>query len=261
MNSLLAFGPIGMILIGVFSILLWKLKRRVSLKIFLAGGIVWAAAVAPKILMDYGLTPALSRWATLAYGPAGMMAILGVYVGLRTGFFECGFTYLAFSKSRLKDMSVDEATAFGIGFGAFEAILLGLPAIVQILTFTFNPSLLNTLPPVERQMVESQLNLPTWVVPAPIMERFLTMFIHIFTALLVFTSVRHRKASFFLAAFSYKGFIDGLVPYIRTVFQPATSPTGIYMAEAFIAIIATVAIVGIFPARKYLFKRFSTEES
>ncbi|MHC1564470.1 MAG: YhfC family glutamic-type intramembrane protease [Candidatus Hecatellaceae archaeon] len=261
MNPLLALGPIGMILVGVLSITFWKLKRKVGLKIFLAGGVVWAAAVAPKILMDYGLTPTLSRWAALAYGPAGMMAIVGVYVGLRTGFFECGFTYWAFSRSRLKEMSVDEATAFGIGFGAFEAILLGVPALVQILTFIFNPSLLNTLPPLEKQIMEAQLSLPTWVVPAPIVERFLTMFIHIFTALLVFMSVRQRKASFFLAAFFYKGFVDGLVPYIRTVLQPAISPTGIYMAEAVIAVIAAAAIIGIFPARRYLLKQPSTQES
>jgi uncharacterized membrane protein YhfC len=109
--------------------------------------------------------------------------------------------------------------------------------------------------------MEAQLNLPTWVVPAPVIERFLTMFIHIFTTLLVFMSVRQRKAGFFLAAFFYKGFIDGLVPYIRTVLQPAISPTGIYTAEAVVAIIAAAAIIGIFPARKYLFKRSSTQES
>ena len=59
MNPLLAFGPVGMILVGTLSILIWKLKRRVNLKYFLAGGLIWVAAITPKILMDYGLTPTL----------------------------------------------------------------------------------------------------------------------------------------------------------------------------------------------------------
>ncbi|HID18439.1 TPA: hypothetical protein EYP27_02745 [Candidatus Bathyarchaeota archaeon] len=54
-------------------------------------------------------------WATEAYGLTEMLIIIGAYVGLRTGFFECGFTHLTFSRSQLRSMSADEATALGIG--------------------------------------------------------------------------------------------------------------------------------------------------
>lgn len=140
MNPFLMFGPIGMILVGLLSILIWKLKRHVGVKCFLLGGLVWAAAIAPKIAMDYTITPMLNVWAATTFGLVGLVIILGAYVGLRTGTFECGFTYLAFSKSGLKKMSVDEATAFGIGFGAFEAILIAVPSLIQIVPFALNPS-------------------------------------------------------------------------------------------------------------------------
>ena len=123
MNPLLMFGPIGMILVGLLSILIWKLKRHVGVKYFIFGGLVWVAAIAPKIAMDYTLTPMLNVWAATTYGLVGLVIILGAYVGLRTGTFECGFTYLAFSKSGLKKMSVDEATAFGIRVRSFRSHL------------------------------------------------------------------------------------------------------------------------------------------
>lgn len=252
MNPLLMFGPIGMILVGIFSIGIWKLKKRVSLKYFLAGGLVWIAAIIPKLAMDYTITPMLNTWAMTTYGLFGTLVIAGLYVGFRTGAFECGFTFLAFSKSRLGRMSLDEAAAFGIGFGAFEAIVIAIPSLIELATIILNPSILNLLPSAQRQIVEISLSLPTWTVPAPAIERLFTLFIHLFTALLVFISVTQHKPSYFLGAFLYKGLLDALVPYLQVTLQPSISPTGIYLAEIWVVTLGLIALVGTYWIHKTL---------
>ena len=121
MNPLLIFGPFGMVAVGLISIIIWKVRSNVALKYFLLGGLIWGISIALKLAMDYTVTPRLSRWAKNAYGITGMLIILGVYVGLRTGLFECGFTFLAFSKTKLRKANLEEATAFGVGFGGLRS--------------------------------------------------------------------------------------------------------------------------------------------
>lgn len=254
MNAFLMLGPIGMILVGLLSIGIWKLKSSVSINYFILGGLVWVAAIVPKVAMDYTITPMLNTWAMTTYGLVGMLVIVGLYVGLRTGVFECGVTFLAFSESRLRRMSLDEAMAFGIGFGAFEAILLAVPSLIQIVTLIQNPSLLDLIPPAEGQIIETALSLPTWIVPAPIIERIFVLFVHIFTALLVFISVTQRKPHFFFVAFFYKSLIDALAPYLQVTLRPSISPTGAYLAEIWMVALGLIALVGTYWARKTIFR-------
>ena len=249
MNPYLILGPLGVILVGIFSIGIWRLKRHVGIRYSVFGGLVWLAAIAPKFVMDYTVTPTLSMWATDTYGFVGTLVIFGLYIGLTTGAFECGFTFLAFSKSKLKGMSLDEATAFGIGFGAFEAILIGFPSLFQIAAFILDPSLLDLLPPAQREIVEASLGLPTWVVPASPMERVFTLFVHLFTALLVFISVTQSKPSFFLGAFFYKSLLDALVPYIQTIIN-MEMPVTIYVGEIWVIAMGTIALAGTYWTRK-----------
>jgi len=248
MNPFLILGPSGMIAVGLVFIAAWKVKKNVSIKYFLFGGLVWGMATAPKLIMDYTLTPRLSSWAINAYGVMGMLIILGVYVGLRTGLFECGFTLLAFSKTKLRDSTLDEATAFGVGFGAFEAILLGLPSIMQIALFILNPSLLESLPPSQREIVESSLNSPTWVAAAPVIERTFTLFAHIFAALLIYISIR-GKPHLFLVSVLYKTLLDALVPYIQTIIN-MNMPITLLEAEIWIIMMGLLGAIGTIRLRR-----------
>ena len=245
MNPLLIFGPVGMILVGIFSITLWKLKKHVKMKYFFLGGLVWIGTIIPKIVMDYTVTPRLYEWAAVTYSLAGMLIILGAYVGLRTGVFECGLTYVTFSRSSLSKMSVDEITAFGIGFGAFEAMLVAIPSLMQIATFILDPSVLNLMPLPQRELLEAQLSFPTWVVGAPIVERVFALFVHTFAAMLVFLSAVRRRIDLFLEAFFYKSLLDALVPYIQTSLRPNISPVSIYLAEVWVVAMGSIAWVGV----------------
>ncbi len=243
MNPLIMLGPIGMMLVGLLSMLAWRWWSEVPLKYFLLGGIVWAAAMAPKALMDIAVTQALNSWARETFGVEGLLIVSSLYVGVRTGLLECGFTYLMF-KRKLKQLSLDEAVAFGVGFGAFEAILLAAPAIIQIALLMSNPSILETLPKEAREAVEAQLSMPTWVVPAPIIERIFTLLAHVFATLMIYASVRERKAKHLLGSIFYKSLLDGAIPYVNWLFKPTASPIGVYMAETWIVSMGLIALAG-----------------
>jgi len=249
MNPFLIFGPLGMVAVGLISIAVWKMRSSVDLKHFLVGGLIWGIAITPKMAMDYTLTPRLSSWAENTYGIIGMLIVLGIYVGLRTGLFECGFTFLAFSKSRLRKATLDDATAFGIGFGAFEAILLGLPSLMQIVVFISNPSLLESLPPSQREIIESSLNSPTWIAAAPVIERIFTLFAHVFAATLVYISATQCKLKFLFTSILYKTALDALVPYIQTIIN-MNMPITLFEAEAWIIMMGFLGLVGTRRLRK-----------
>ena len=243
MNPFLIFGPLGAIIVGVLFIAAWKMRSNVSIKHFLFGGLVWGAAIAPKIVMDYTVTPMLSSWAKSAYGIMGMLIILGIYVGLRTGLFECGFAFLAFSRTELRKATWEEAMAFGVGFGAVEAILIGLPSLMQIAVFVLNPSLLESLPPTQREIIESLLNSPTWVAITPTIERTFTLFAHVFATMLIYISVTRQKPSLLLAAILYKTLLDALVPYIQTIIDMNT-PITLFEAESWIIAMGLLGLAG-----------------
>ena len=249
MNPFLVFGPLGAVAVGLLSVAVWKVRSKVDVKYFLIGGLLWGIAIAPKLAMDYTLTPRLSIWAKSTYGITGMLIILGIYIGLRTGLFECGFTFLVFSRTSLKNASLKEAIALGVGFGAFEAILIGLPSLMQIVTIILNPSLLESLPPAQKEMIESSLNSPTWIAVVPLIERTFTLFAHIFAALLVYISATQCKPSFLFAAILYKTTLDALVPYIQTIIN-ISMPITLLEAEAWIIIMGFLALAGTVHLRK-----------
>ena len=153
MNPWLMLGPAGMVAVGLGSISYWRRRSHASLRAFLFGGLVWALSVAPKSVMDLTVTPMLSLKLDSSLGSMGALAALGLYVGVRTGLFECGATYLAVERTRLRDASLDEATAFGVGFGATEAVLLEIPSLIQMAAFLANPSLIDVIPPEQRAFV------------------------------------------------------------------------------------------------------------
>lgn len=250
MNPWLILGPSGMIAVGLVSIIFWARRSHTSPRYFLWGGIVWAAAIAPKFIMDYTVTPLLSSMLLSSLGLSGGLAVIGIYVGLRTGLLECGFTYLAADRTGLKKASLDEVTAFGVGFGAAEAILIGFPSLVQLALFMTNPSLIDMIPPDLREAVLAQLNTPTWVVFAPILERAFTLFAHVFTALLVFAAVKQRRFPLFLLAFIYKSVLDAVVPYMQWVLSSSYSVATVYLIEGWVVLMGAFGLFGSIKLRR-----------
>lgn len=249
MNPFIIFGPLGAVIVGLLSIALWKARSNTDIRYFLLGGLVWIIAIAPKLIMDYTLTLGLSSWARDTYGVTGMLIILGIYVGLRTGLFECGFAFLAFSKTKLREATLEEATSFGVGFGAIEAIFIGFPSLIQLTLFILNPSLLESLPPAQREVIESSLNSPTWIAAVPMIERTFTLFAHVFATLLVYLSATEHKPGLLFSAILYKSMLDAFVPYIQTVID-VQKPVTFLEAEAWVIIMGLIGLLGTIRFRK-----------
>lgn len=250
MNPWLILSPLGMLLVGVVSIAYWRRKSCVEWRLFLFGGLTWLASVSPKFLMDYTITPAVSQWLRPSLSEVMWLAALGFYVGLRTGLLENGVTYLVAERTSFRESSVDEAMAFGVGFGAFEAILLALPSLIQLSMFIANPTLIDEIPPEYREAIIAQLESSTWIVFAPILERLFTLFAHLFAVLLVFFSVRHGDLRFLLYAVVYKSVLDAVVPYLQWILESDKSLFILYLSETWVVALGAIAIFGIRYLRK-----------
>ncbi|MDH7555497.1 MAG: YhfC family glutamic-type intramembrane protease [Candidatus Methanosuratincola sp.] len=269
LNPWLILGPSGMIIVGIFSMLFWRerVKREsgksVPLKFFIFGGLLWAAAIVPKIIMDYTVTqPLYVLWAS-SFGAFGAILLLGVYVGLRTGIFECGAAYLGFRAfarnagkaseahgvrdssgegAAVQNIAYREAVAVGVGFGAFEAIVLALPSLVQMVAIFLDPSILSSLPPGQVSAIESQLSQPTWMAAAAVWERAFAILAHVFATVLAYLAAAHRRLLLLGGAVAYKSVLDATIPILQATL--ASSPYYVVVTEAFVAVMGLIGLLG-----------------
>jgi uncharacterized membrane protein YhfC len=237
-NPYLLLSPIGMFLVGLLAVVWWRVRTKAGWRCFAFGGLMWVVAVAPKFVMDYTVSPPIYAWLNL-YGAAVLVAAAGLYVGLRTGFFESGFSYLAVSRTKFRNMKLHEAVAFGIGFGSMEAIVLGLLGLISISVLLVNPGLVELLPPAQ----QAALDLPTIAAFAAILERAFTLAIHVFASLLVVYAVVKRNKRYLAYSILFKALLDGLVPLIGYGFD-LSAVEGIYMAEIPVMILGLLALYG-----------------
>ena len=246
-NAFLLLSPIGMIAVGLAAILFWKSRKRVAWKYFGYGALLWTLAIIPKIIMDIAVSPYLYAWLA-GYGMVIAIIGLGLYLGLRTGLLESGFTYLAASKVRdLKRIKLNDAIAFGIGFGAFEAIFLGIAGFLSLSFFVFNPSIASLLTPSEQASLDS----PTIIVGAAIIERVFSIFIHIFTSMLIFYSLAKKRISYLAYSIIFKAAVDGIIPAL-TYYIDTSTVTGIYLIEVPFLGLALIGYAG----TRWLMKRY-----
>jgi len=175
----------------------------------------------PKLVMDLTVTAYLYE-GVYAYGAMALMITAGLYLGLRTGLFESGLTYIAGRKlGSLKKIKLNEAIAFGIGFGAFEAIILGLSGFFSLLVLVMYPSLAARSRPAS-----SWPGQPYHSRGAAIMERLFVIFIHIFASLLVFYSIAKKKIIYLVYSILFKAAVDGMIP-VLTYYIDTTTVSGL----------------------------------
>jgi uncharacterized membrane protein YhfC len=228
-NPYFALSGIGMMLVGLLPLLWWRYRTLVPWRDFWFG---------------VGI-----------YTSVGIAIITGAYVGLRTGFFESGGTYLFALKKKLHKYDFQQAVAFGLGFGGAEAVLLGLISFLNVAVLLAFPQIIDLLPPGQRAAVLAQLTLPTVVVLAPIIERAFTLMIHIFCAVLVIQAVKTRRVEYFLLSFLFKTLTDGMLPMLTLSFD-RTSVAGVYSIEAFVVALGAVSLAGMFWLRGKYGKKY-----
>jgi hypothetical protein len=172
----------GMIAVGAVAVYGWR--RRADAVYFLFGAVSWAVAIAVKIALDLTVTPSFKAF--LPQTLAGIL-VLGLYYGLRTGFFESGIPRAAARLAKLKP-TFDQAVAIGIGAGAGEAIMLGLLSMLSVPTPILVPGLIDSFTPATQAALQLQFSLP--FIPVPVWERLFTLFCHVFAMALAMYAPR-----------------------------------------------------------------------
>lgn len=232
-----------MLLVGAIAPILWWWKKRIEAKFFLYGLILWIIAISPKYIMDLTLTDPLFSYLK-GFGDAVYVILAGLYVGLRTGLLESGLSYLIILKSKIKEVNLNQAIALGIGFGSTEALFIGFSSFISTLVFLLHPDLINRIPESQREVILQQLNQPSIVIPAPILERAFALIIHIFAILLLFYAIRRSDVRYLLASIFYKTLADGPIPAFRT-YLDLNVPQNVYLVELYFAILALIGLLGI----------------
>ncbi len=242
-NSLLLLSGIGMMIIGlIIPIYYWR-TRKVGIKYFAFGALVWFIAIIVKILMDLTISGSIGSY-LLSTGTLAYAIGYGIYVGLRTGLFESGFTYIFALKKKLQKITKKQAIAFGIGFGCFEALFIGFFSFINILFYVLFPGIINTLPTEQAELVSQSLNQSTLTIPAAIFERISVIIIHIFTTLLVFYSLKISNKKYLWYSLGFKSIVDGIIPAL-SIYVGTNTVTSLYLIELPFIGLALLSLYGI----------------
>ncbi len=239
MRFLFLVSGIGMVFVGVLSFLIWNKRRKVDFSFYLLGGACWVGA----IVLKFGFAAIFNQRVKVVVegifkGLTGNI-VYYIYTGLLTGIFECGMVLLfLFIIKSLKEMDFEETVAFGIGFGAIEAIVLGFSSIVSVTMIALFPE---SMPAKVLNMIDPS---KLWVIPAPIVERISAIIIHIFSTALIVYAFLTKRFRWFWASFVYKTFVDSIAAWF-SLNGYGGKVTELYLLELEFVIIALFGYIGL----------------
>ena len=227
-DALLGGG--GMILVAV-GFLVYGGVKRLGWRYIGLGALSWLVTVAVKFIIAVPLNPILYKLLVNPEAPGIGDLIFDLYIGVLTGITEILMVWILLRVTRLGKVSWEKALGFGIGFGAFEALLLGLSSFGSTLAALLVPAQI-PLSAMASLAVGNHLLVglaPTW-------ERFWTVWIHILSNVLLFYGALTRKDRYFWIAFWFKSGIDAVAGYAQL--------TGINSLAKMWTIEAIVALFG-----------------
>jgi uncharacterized membrane protein YhfC len=208
-SPLVLLPGIGMILVALVFIG-YALSRRLGFRYLVFGGIAWIVAVALKFAWALPLNTPIYQALTGGLPAALGQFIFYIYVGSLTGVFEVALVWLFLRYTRFGKVSWEKALAFGIGFGALEALLLGLSSLSSSLAALLAP---DQFPP--EALAQLALANNALIGLAPIVERAATILVHTFSNVLLFYAVQTRQARWFWTAFLYKTALDSVAAFAQ----------------------------------------------
>jgi uncharacterized membrane protein YhfC len=221
---------IGMVLVAV-AYIVYAALHHLGWAYLGLGAAAWVGSVIVKFAWAIPINPQVYGALTGAL-PGGLAtAVFSLYVGSLTGVFEVLGVWLLLRYTKLGRATWGRALAFGIGFGAFEALWLGISSFASVLTAILAPA---TLPIGALEQIVAQSSAPYLI--APPWERFFTVLVHAATNLLLFYALARRQVRWLWAAFVYKTAIDTVAAWAQLSGLVA-SLAGVWAVETVVALL------------------------
>lgn len=210
MPPLALLSGIGMIAVAL-GVAAYAVRRQLGWAPLVLGAVAWGVTVALKFAWAIPCNPPIYTAVHQAM-PELCDPLFMVYVGALTGIFEVGLVALLLYFTRLGKAAWPQAMAFGIGFGAMEALYFG----VVSLSSTLASLLLTMLHPLPAELA-ARLGSILWL-SAPVVERLAAVVIHTCANVLIFYAVKTRRARWFWLAFGCKTAVDAVAAgYVHTI--------------------------------------------
>ena len=229
---------VGKILIALAFIIFARQKGG-SWRYLGLGALVWIVTVGVKFLVATPLTPLVYQ---MLYVPDALLApgsvLFYVYVGVLTGLTEVLLAWLLLRYTRLGRVSWAQALAFGIGFGAFEALYMGIPNLVSTLSALAAPQSLSEATLSSLQMLNDPLFALT-----PATDRFAATLVHTLGNVLLFYGVASRQARWLWIAFALKCLVDTVAAF--AIFLGTPTLAVLWLLEAVLLVIGCISLWGL----------------
>jgi uncharacterized membrane protein YhfC len=236
-STLALLGGSGMIAVAV-GFVIYAALRKLGWGYLGLGALAWAVTVVLKFAWAVPVNPSVYDGLYNALPEALAGTLFYVYAGALTGVFEVGIVWLVMRYTRLGRVPWKRALAFGIGFGAVEALLLGLSSLGTVLTALVAPGIF----PLEVLEQMSRLNNVLYGL-SPIVERFFIVLVHILANVLVFYAIAQRKPKWFWLALIYKSGIDAVAAFAQ--FWGLETLAKVWIIEAVVVLWGIVGWLGI----------------
>ena len=237
LTPIVLVGGVGMILVALGFVALAVIKKLGWTYLGL-GALGWIVTVVVKFVWAILLNPNLYATLTQAL-PNGIGSIVfDVYVGLLTGFTEVAIVYLVMRFTRWGKVDWKNALAFAIGFGAIESLLLGLGSLATMAVALAMPQQIPT-----QAMTQLAIANDIFYSIAPVVERFFTVWVHLFCNVLIFFAVARNQARWLWLSFAFKSCIDAVAAYAQTA-NVIASVQGIWSIEAIVILFGILGWLG-----------------
>lgn|GEM_PF-972251 len=209
MNPLFLLSGIGMIVVAIAAVMYWKKYSGVLWSFFFWGALAWIVGVTLKAGASIP-TPTIINQVRNVLPRTFAEPVLWIYIGLLTGIFECGATLGFAYIQKIRKANWNQSVGFGVGFGAVEALLVGVGSLLMMVVVIYIP---DKLPPEFLKFITSGNSL--WCIPVPIIERVITIPIHALSCVLIIYAVQKQEWKCFYLSFAYKTVVDAIAGFIH----------------------------------------------
>lgn len=243
-SNLFWFSRIGMIGVAIIPSL-WILSIGGTWSALLLGGLAWIVSVALKFAWSIPTNKPILSFLKSKLPAKLSSPLCWSYIGLLTGIFECGIALVFVLKfDILYQATWTEMLAFGIGFGAIEALVLGLISLCGGIYYRFRSQ---SIPEKDRAHWNRSVSVTLSWMPIPAVERATALLIHIFTKVLIILAVQQNIYLLFWLSFWFKTLVDGIAGWMHLEkdIENVTKASQMWAYQSIFIPLDLISIVGI----------------